>query len=173
MKFLIKEDAERVTDSEINRLLTNAYVGGGFTSAERAATIFVPASVRIRGKMVVARTAEGVFAGMVIVVRPDSPAQRMAEPDEAEIQLLAVDSIFRGQGLGRMLMSTALEIIREMGFEKSVLWTQPAMLPAHRLYESLGFVRVPSRDPVLDGILFFAYEKRQLGRIGGRTSCPH
>ena len=160
MKFLIEEHAEHVTDSEINKLLTDAYVGGGYTPLGRASNIFVPAAVRSRGKMIAARTTEGAFAGMVIVVRPDSPARRMAEPDEAEIHLLAVDSMYRGQGLGRLLMSRALETIRDMGFEKAVLWTQPIMLPAHRLYESLGFVRAHWRDPVLDGVDLFAYEKR-------------
>ncbi|MEZ6094417.1 MAG: GNAT family N-acetyltransferase [Pirellulaceae bacterium] len=110
--------------------------------------------------MIIARTTDGVLAGMVMVVRPDSPARRMAETDEAEIHLLAVDSIYRGQGLGRMLMARALETIRDMGFEKVVLWTQPTMLPAHRLYESLGFVRAHWRDPVLDEVEFFAYEKK-------------
>lgn len=159
MNFLIEEDAEHITDSEINRLLTDAYVGGGFTSPERASSIFVPSSVRGRGKMITARTTEGIFAGMVIVVRPDSPARRMAESDEAEIHLLAVDSIYRCQGLGRLLMASALQSIQEMGFDKAVLWTQPTMISAHRLYESLGFVRAHWRDPVLDGMLFFAYEK--------------
>ena len=160
MEFLIEEHAENISDSEIKKLLTDAYVGGGFTTLERAAIIFVPSAVRNRGKMFVARTTDGVFVGMVIAVRPDAPARRMAEPDEAEIHLLAVDSMYRGNGLGRVLMSKALESIRDMGFNKTVLWTQPQMIPAHRLYESMGFVRAHWRDPVLDGISFFAYEKK-------------
>lgn len=162
MQFLIEEDADNVSDSEINKLLTDAYVGGGFTSPERAAIIFVPSSVRSRGKTIVARTTDGAFAGMVIVVRPDAPARRMAEPDEAEIHLLAVDSVYRRYGLGRMLVSKALESIEKMGFKNTVLWTQPTMIPAHRLYESLGFVRAHGRDPVLDGTYFFAYERKSL-----------
>ncbi|XZE56617.1 GNAT family N-acetyltransferase [Planctomycetaceae bacterium SH139] len=158
MEYLIEEHAENISDFEINKLLTNAYVGGGFTTPERAAIIFVSSAVRRRGKMIVARTADGVFVGMVIAVRPDAPARRMAEPDEAEIHLLAVDTLYRGNGLGRVLMSKALETIRDMGFNKAVLWTQPQMIPAHRLYESMGFVRAHWRDPVFDGIYFFAYQ---------------
>lgn len=160
MSFYIDEHPESCSDSEINHLLVDAYVGGGFTSPERAAIVFAPSAVRLRGKLITARTTEGLLAGMVIVVRPDAPARRIAEPDEAEIHLLAVDPRFQGKGLGRLLMSTALQSIRSMGFNKSVLWTQPTMTPAHRLYESLGFVRAHSRDPILDGISFFAYEKK-------------
>jgi ribosomal protein S18 acetylase RimI-like enzyme len=129
--------------------------------------IFVPSSVRSRGKTIVAHTTDGTFAGMVIVVRPDAPARRIAEPDEAEIHLLAVDSAYRGNGLGRILVSKALESIEEMGFKNTVLWTQPTMIPAHRLYESPGFVRAHERDPVLDGTNFFAYERKALwsGRV--------
>lgn len=158
MGFYMDQHPEHCSDSEINKLLVDAYVGGGFTSPERAAILFVPSAVRNRGKLFVARTTEGVFAGMVIVVRPDAPARRIAEPDEAEIHLLAVDSRYRGNGLGRLLMSTALDSIRNMGFHKSVLWTQPTMVAAHRLYESMGFVRAHGRDPELDGIGFYAYE---------------
>lgn len=162
MDFLIEEHADNASDSEIIKLLTDAYVGGGFTSPERAAIIFVPTSVRSRGKMIVARTTDGAFAGMVIVVRPDAPARRIAEPDEAEIHLLAVDTAYRGHGLGRILVSKALESIEKMGFKNTVLWTQPTMIPAHRLYESLGFVRAHGRDAVLDETYFFVYEWKAL-----------
>ncbi len=57
----------------------------------------------------------------------------MAEPDEAEIHLLAVDPQYQGIGLGRLLMTKALESIKDMGLRKTVLWTQTTMIPAHRL----------------------------------------
>ncbi len=159
MSFPIDNNPMKVSDLEIVGLLTRAYVGGGFTTARRAAEIFAPASVRSRGELISVRTSEGLFAGMVIVVGPDAPARRMAGPDEAEIHLLAVDPLYRRAGLGRLLMSTALDSICQAGLRKVVLWTQPSMKAAHRLYESMGFVRAASRDPIFDEIHFLAYEQ--------------
>ena len=161
MHFQFESDLNHVSDLEIAMLLNRAYVEGGFTTPERAAYTFDPSAVRKRGEMICARTAEGVFAGMVIVVRPDAPARRMAEPDEAEIHLLGVAPQFQGQGLGRLLMTKALGAIERMGFSKTVLWTQPTMIPAHRLYESMGFVRANDRDPVFDEVGFLAYVRRE------------
>ncbi len=158
-EFHIESNPSSVSDSEITVLLNRAYVEGGFTSPDRAASKFVPSAVRKRGETICARTSEGALAGMVIVVRPDAPARRMAEPDEAEIHLLAVDPQYQGIGLGRLLMTKALESIKDMGLRKTVLWTQPTMIPAHRLYESLGFTRAAARDPVFDEVHFLAYVK--------------
>ncbi len=160
--FHFESNPNSVSDSEITILLSKAYVEGGFTTPERAANAFIPSAVRTRGELISARTPEGIFAGMVIIVRPDAPARRMAESDEAEIHLLGVDPQFQGQGLGRLLMTKALDSIAKMGFQKTVLWTQPTMIPAHRLYESMGFVRANARDPVFDEIYFLAYVKSGL-----------
>lgn len=159
MLFRIESCAGDVADTEITQLLTEAYLNGGFTTPERAEKIFVPAAVRARGELITPRDSDGVFVGMVIVVRPNAPARRMAEPDEAEIHLLAVALQWRRHGLGRQLMEMSLEVIRRMGLSKVLLWTQPTMIPAHRLYESLGFERAPSRDPFLDGTHFLVYAK--------------
>jgi hypothetical protein len=41
-----------------------------------------------------------------------------------------------------------------------ILWTQPAMTVAKKLYESADFVRAAHRDPTFNGIRFLAYEKQ-------------
>jgi ribosomal protein S18 acetylase RimI-like enzyme len=98
---------------------------------------------------------------MVIVVTPDSPARRLANADEAELHLLAVDDAYRGVGLGRALVSAAIEVAKELGFRKIVLWTQPSMTAAQKLYESTGFVRADHRDPTINGMRFLAYESQR------------
>lgn len=158
--FRLEHDPATVTDSELVGLLTSAYVGGGFTSPERATTVFAPTGVRSRGQMIFARSqVDHSLAGMVIVVLPDSPARWIAESDEIELHLLAVDPRHHGRGLGRALINTALSSIHAQGFRKAVLWTQPSMIVAQRLYERVGFVRAVARDPKLDDIQFLAYEK--------------
>jgi len=158
--FYFELDSGKVADSELVDLLTSAYVGGGFTSPERATSLFAPKAIRSRGQMIFARTqTEHSLAGMVIVVLPHFPARRIAEVDEAELHLLAVAPLHHGRGLGRALIDSALESIHAQGFRKTVLWTQPSMVVAHRLYERTGFVRAVSRDPTMDDIEFLAYEK--------------
>lgn len=159
MMFRIESNADHVQDVGIFQLLTEVYVHGGYTTPERAAEIFLPEAIRGRGELITACDGEGALVGMVIVVRPDAPARRMAEPNEAEIHLLAVATHCRRLGLGRQLMEKSLEVICGMGFTSAFLWTQPTMLPAHRLYESLGFERTPIRDRLLDGVSFLTYLK--------------
>lgn len=164
--FRIESNADHVQDVEILQLLTEVYVHSAYTTPERAAEIFRPEAIRGRGELITACDGEGALVGMVIVVRPDAPARRMAEPNEAEIHLLAVATHCRRLGLGRQLMEKSLEVVCGMGFTRACLWTQPTMLSAHRLYESLGFERTPNRDRLLDGISFLTYLK-SLG--GGHT----
>lgn len=162
MQFRIDSaDSLEVVDAEIGNLLNKAYVGGGFTSPERGEVIFAPPAVRGRGHLICARPLGAKkLAGMVIVVFPDSSARRLANSDEAELHLLAVDGAYRGVGLGHALVQAATDFAHEHGFRKMVLWTQPSMFAAQRLYEYSGFVRALHRDPTINGMQFLAYEKQ-------------
>ena len=162
MQFRIDSaDSLKVADAEIGDLLNKAYVGGGFTSPERGEVIFAPPAVRGRGHLICARPQGAEkLAGMVIVVTPDSPARRIANADEAELHLLAVDDECRRLGLGGALVKAAIDVTKELGFRKMVLWTQPSMTAAQKLYESAGFVRAVHRDPTINGMRFLAYEKQ-------------
>jgi ribosomal protein S18 acetylase RimI-like enzyme len=140
-------DALKISDAEISELLSQVYVDGGFTAPEVADSLFEPGAVRARGKIIVAREKKSLkFAGMVIVVPPDSPASRLAQDREAEMHLLGVKSEYRGKGLGRALVVAALHDAKQGGYAKMLLWTQPTMHAAHRLYEAFGFVRTPGLD---------------------------
>jgi ribosomal protein S18 acetylase RimI-like enzyme len=159
--FSIENPAASLDDRELVRLLMNSYVGGGFTSAELAVTLFEPSAVRKRGDLIIARSkCDDALAGMVIVVPPNAPGRRIAEIDECELHLLAVDPSYCGRGLGRTLIAAALESIVVKGFRKAILWTQPKMIVAQRLYEKSGFTRIASRDPIFDRMQFLAYEKQ-------------
>ena len=136
-----------IEDVAIEDLLQSAYVEGGFTSPEQATSMFAARSVRARGELLVARDpADGHLVGMVLVVPPTSSARRMAEPDEAEMQLLAVSPERQGHGVGTALVRAALATAKRLGYPRMVLWTQPTMLAAQRLYIAEGFVRAPERD---------------------------
>ena len=148
-----------VRDDELEELLRDVYVGGGFTDAQVASTLFAAAAVRARGQVLAARDRDGALAGMIIVVPPESPGRRLAEVHEAELQLLAVRAARRATGLGRRLVEAALAELRRLGLRHVVLWTQPTMYAAHRLYERCGFVRAPIRDFEREARVFWVYER--------------
>jgi len=146
------------TDLEIEYVLTQVYVVGGFTTAEEAASLFEPTAVRKRGIMIAARDDQhSNLAGFVIVVPPDSPARRLAGDNEGEVHLLGVLPEYRGQGLGRMLVDAAIEKAHALGYSKLILWTQLSMSSAQRLYASAGFHHVGNIER--NGRQFKLYER--------------
>jgi ribosomal protein S18 acetylase RimI-like enzyme len=147
-----------VTELEIEHVLTQVYVVGAFTAPEVAASLFEPSAVRRRGIMIAARDDQhSQLAGFIIVVPPNSPARQLAGANEGEVHLLGVLPEYRAQGLGRMLVDAAIEKARELGYSKLILWTQPSMSSAQRLYESAGFRHVDNFER--NGRQFKLYER--------------
>lgn len=80
-------------------------------------------------------------------------AQLAREPHQGELRTLSVPPAGRGRGVGRALVQACLDRARAMGLTEVVLCSRDVMLPAHRLYRSMGFDRRPDLDwsPV-DGV---------------------
>jgi ribosomal protein S18 acetylase RimI-like enzyme len=132
---------------QLKALLTLCYVGGGFTEASLASTVFAPNLVLQRGVLLLARaSSDAAIVGCVIYVSDTHPGKRFAREHEAEVQLIAVDPSARGRGIGKRLMDAVVNLARESGRKRLLLWTQPGMHAAQQLYEKMGFERVPERD---------------------------
>ena len=84
--------------------------------------------------------------GTVTTCPPGSPWREIAEDGEGEMRMLAVDPAAQGRGVARVLVAHVLERWRREGLSSAVLSSLPTMTAAHRLYESVGFTRVPERD---------------------------
>ncbi len=76
------------------------------------------------------------------------------DPDTAVIEAVAVLPEARGRGVGRALMSRALEEARRAGRRRVALYVVEGNEPAVRLYTSLGF-RKERTVPLLLGSLLF------------------
>ena len=101
--------------------------------------------------------ADGVPVGCVGV--------RHSEPDVAELKRLYLRSAGRGSGLGRTLVTTALEWARASGYRRIRLDTVPGMEVAQRLYRSLGFREIPAyRHNPIPGVKFFELDLAALPR---------
>ncbi len=157
----IDEDVP-VSDPELENLLIESYVGGGFTEPTVAAELFAAGAVRARGSVLLARDRSGVLVGTVTLVRGGSAASRLARAGEAELHLLCVRATARGRGIGRQLVQAVLDRAARESARRVVLWTQPAMVAAQRLYEQAGFRRAPARDFSRAGREFLVFE-RDLG----------
>jgi GNAT superfamily N-acetyltransferase len=76
----------------------------------------------------------------------------------ASMRMLAVAPDVQGRGAGRALVVACIERARAAGSPGLGLHTRPFMTAAHRLYESLGFRRVPELDWEFDpGEWLWAY----------------
>ena len=58
---------------------------------------------------------------------------------KAWIEDVVVDNAYRGQGLGKMLVTHAIAYCKEQGIETVMLTSNPKRIAANVLYKSLGF----------------------------------
>ena len=97
--------------------------------------------------------------GTVTFVPEGGPLAELSTPAETEFRMLGVAPDAGGRGIGTALMRHIVEASR--GREAIVCSSRSAMTTAHRLYERLGFTRVPERDwsPV-EGVDLLAFALR-------------
>jgi ribosomal protein S18 acetylase RimI-like enzyme len=131
----------------IAELWTEAYVTlgvGGRTESYTAADYVASAS---NGEVFVVDGPSGI-AGAVALCGPSAPRRVVAIAAEAELSRLAVASPARRQGIGRALVDLCERRARDAGWEAIALWSRPLQTEAHRLYQSVGYRRLPERDSV-------------------------
>jgi ribosomal protein S18 acetylase RimI-like enzyme len=95
--------------------------------------------------------------GTITLERWHEASDLAAGPEEAEVRALAVAPEAQGRGVGRELVQAVLDLGVEWQASRLVLHSQPTMRAAHRLYEQVGFVRVPGRDYRSEAFELLAY----------------
>jgi len=135
----------------IGELVVDAYRDAGETDsgyerelravAERAAQVPVLAAVD---------ESTGRVLGTVTYVPGPGPFHEGAFGDAASFRMLAVVADARGRGIGRALVETCIERARADARPAIGIYTRPFMTAAHRMYERLGFRRVPELDLEFD-----------------------
>jgi GNAT superfamily N-acetyltransferase len=67
-------------------------------------------------------------------------------PEGVQLRFFIVDPAYHGRGVGKKLLTTALQWCRERGYLKVFLWTVDNLPQSRGLYEKAGF-RVTDRCP--------------------------
>jgi ribosomal protein S18 acetylase RimI-like enzyme len=130
----------------IAALWTEAYFdeGEGGRDAPYARSDFEETKAAAAHLLVAER--DGAVVGVVALLAPGEPSRAVAFEDEAELARLVVSSATRRQGTGRALADRCAELARSEGWPAISLWSRPYQRAGHRLYESLGYRRLPERD---------------------------
>ena len=147
------EDYPRIAE-----LTVDAYVGDGLAPERYVPTLADVASRSRVAELMVARDDDGRIVGSVALVLSGEFGEILASDEEAGFRMLSVDRSARGQGIGELLVWACLERARAAGKTRMVLSTDVRMTAAHRLYERLGFTRLPERDwSPIPGVNLLAY----------------
>jgi GNAT superfamily N-acetyltransferase len=103
---------------------------------------------RIDRTVVLAAVEDGRVLGSATIELDDVIGDDDPElpPGVAFLRMVGVHPDARRRGVGRALVQEVVSRARRAGKRTVGLRTTPQMAPAHRLYESLGFVRDPSLD---------------------------
>lgn len=96
--------------------------------------------------VLVAVDTDGAILGTVTYIPGPGPLAESERDDEAGFRVLAVDPAAQGRGVGRALAEACVARARTAGRAGVAILTRPSMRAAHRLYESMGFVRDRADD---------------------------
>jgi ribosomal protein S18 acetylase RimI-like enzyme len=135
------EDYDRIAE-----LTVGVYVDGRLASEGYTPQLADVAGRASRSELLVVRDAQGGIVGSVALVLSGDFGEVTVSDDEAAFRMLVVDPAARGQGVGQLLVSSCLDRALAAGKRSVVISTDPRMTTAHRLYERLGFSRLPERD---------------------------
>ncbi|MCF0096235.1 GNAT family N-acetyltransferase [Micromonospora sp. MH99] len=150
MSGLLVRLADTADFPAVARLTVAAYEADGQLKGEHGyGAVLADVSTRAgSGEVLVAvDEATGAVLGSVTFVLPGSPFAELSGPGEAEFRMLAVDPGAQGRGVGAALAQACVDRAAELGCRAVVICVRAGMaVSAHRLYERLGFVRMPEMD---------------------------
>jgi GNAT superfamily N-acetyltransferase len=102
---------------------------------------------RLSESQLIVAELDGQLAGSVTLYPDASHTSLEGWPEGwGGVRLLAVHPKYRGRGIGRALMEECIRRCRLHGMTAIGLHTTEMMVVACRLYEEMGFVRIPEYD---------------------------
>ncbi len=135
----------------VSQLLKNSYQQYKQFLPSEAWQAYLEDIIDVRSRLaeadLIVAELEGKLAGAVTLYIKTTSSKETGWPEGwAGIRLLAVHPRFRGLGIGRALMDECLNRCRVKDISTIGLHTTKMMDVARRMYERMGFVRVPEFD---------------------------
>lgn len=141
----------------VGELTVEAYMHDGFVRGEYAMTLRAAADRAAKAELWVAADSSGLL-GTVTYCPVGSVYREIGKDDEGEFRMLGVAGRARGLGVGTALTQRCIDRTRELGQRRIVMSSATYMTTAHRLYERLGFHRLPERDwAPIPGVELYAF----------------
>ncbi len=139
--------ASRTEYDAVGELTAEAYLSDGFVpqGSDYERTLRAAADRAAKAELWVAANATELL-GTVTYCPTGSVYREIAEDGEGEFRMLGVAAKARGLGVGTALTRHCIQRSRDLGFSRVVMCSAWNMTTAHRLYERLGFIRLPERD---------------------------
>jgi ribosomal protein S18 acetylase RimI-like enzyme len=101
---------------------------------------------------------DGRLAGTVTLYLHSAAESRVWPEGWASVRLLGVLPDYRQRGIGRALMEECIRRSKKEGIRTLGLHTTEAMATAKKMYESMGFARMPEFDfHPRPGVVVMAY----------------
>ena len=147
---------------EVGRLTAEVYVSDGYLADGDGYVIeLVDTPRRAREAEIWVAVDDGQVLGSVTFAPVGSAYREIGRDDEGEFRMLAVSPAARGRGIGRALVERCVQRSRELGYAGVRMSSMDVMTSAHRIYERLGFTRVPEDDWSPEpGVALLAYAAR-------------
>ncbi len=151
----------------VGRLTAEVYLGDGFLAeGDSYLAQLTDTSRRVREAEIWVAVDDQTLLGSVSFCPVGSAYREVGHDDEGEFRMLAVSPAARGRGVGRSLVELCLRRSRELGYGGVRMSSMDRMSSAHRVYERLGFSRVPEDDwSPESGVLLLGYALRLTQRL--------
>jgi ribosomal protein S18 acetylase RimI-like enzyme len=137
------DDFDRVAALTVDAYRADGQLDG---DAEGYEKVLADIPARTAAAELLVATDAGAVIGAVSFVLPGSRYAELCGPGEAEFRMLAVDPRAQRRGAGEALVRACIDRAREVDAKAIMICTRDFTIAAHRLYERLGFVRVPEMD---------------------------
>ena len=155
----------------IGELCVAAYRAGGHLAEDDpyAGTLRDVATRAATAEVLVAEQ-DGEIVGTVTICPTGSRFAEIGRPGESEFRFLAVSPVAWGRGIGTALVDACEARAIARGQGAHVICVIEQNDAGHRMYQRLGFVRIPERDwdPV-PGVHLHAYRRAVPNPAGPRA----